>query len=205
MKKALTFIVLALLAVCIFFIIVGSYKAAIMQDIADNSMELRTDSSAISNLEAKLYEIAYSLPIGAEKCGLWLEALLSRKFETFSSQSQLLDPALAEKLAGWPIEKTMEIDLSGSDTGAETMLLLGELPAAEWIDLSRTKVDSKTLLQLLERAPQLQKLQLNETSIKWNPALVDALIGHPNLLKVEVDSSALGVEESTRLKDGLGQ
>lgn len=203
MKKALFFIGFAILAVGAFFIITGSHKASVMEEISTNSMQLLADTSAITDFDAKLYDIAYSLPVGSEKVGLWLEAVISKKFETFSTQSQLLTPELAKKLQGWPIDYTVEIDLSGSDTAAETMLLLGDLSEAEWIDLSRTQVNASTLEAILERAPKLQKLQLNETAIEWVPKLVDLLLAHPQLIEVEVD--ALEGEELQRLNQGLAQ
>lgn len=205
MRKILSYFLLAFLLVVVFFVIAGSRKAALMSEINKRSMALHADTTNVSEFDSKLYEIAYSLPVGAEKVGLWLEAVLAKKFETFTSQSQMISNDLAKQLEGWPINYTVELDLSGSDTEGETIVLLGDLAAAEWIDLSRTRADQAALLHIIGNAPNLEKLQLSKTAIQWSPELVDAVLKHPKLLSVEIDKESIEVSDYNRLQQGLAK
>lgn len=205
MKKVLHAILLIFLGICTYFIIAGVIKASLMKELSNKGMMLQSDTTNAGGLEAKLYEIAYSIPVISEPIGLWTEAVVARRFETFSSQSEQLTPQLLKKLRNWPLNYALEIDLSGSETGPELLQQLGELSQVEWIDLSRTKVDEASLLVIIDSAPKLEKLQLNKTNIAWSKSLVDRLLAIPTLKKVELDADGIDPAELQRLQGALGQ
>lgn len=205
MKKLFITVLWIFLGVCGYFAVAGGIKAALMKELTTKGMMLQSDTANTGNLAAKVYEIAYSLPGVSEPVGRFAEALLASRYETFSSQSEMLSPALVKKLQNWPLNYTTEIDLSGSETQPEVLQSLGELSQAEWIDLSRTGVDAPSLLVILESAPKLEKLQLNKTNIVWDSDLVEKVLAYPNLKKMELDADSIDPVNLQRLQSVLGE
>ena len=160
-------------------------RASLLHEVSEAKMKLVSDTTNTSNLEAKVYELAYSSPVAAEQIGLWFEALLANEFETFSAKGQKIPADLAKKLSGWPLAKTREIDLSGSPASDETVSSLGKLHLAEWIDLSQTEVTDKVIPLIIEQAPNLKKLQIKNTKILWTPELVDQVLSDSNIEELE--------------------
>ncbi|MDF1753508.1 MAG: hypothetical protein P1U89_12090 [Verrucomicrobiales bacterium] len=203
MKKRFPIFIGLLALVCAAFIVTGVVRATLMMEISDAGHMLVSDTGDTSDFDSKLYEIAYSSPVAPEKIGLWLEAVLSKHFETFSANEKPLSPELAGKLRGWPIAKTAEIDLSNSSATDEWLAQLGKLNAADWVDLSGTGITEKGLLTLANNAPQLRKLQLNNTKISWNAELVEALLSIPSLKDVEIDENQIDVTTREKIKSVL--
>jgi len=190
MKKALTIIVLLAIAgtaVAMW----GSKRAALMVEINDAGMYLVSDTANNSGFKAKLYELAYSSPVAPEKVGLWMEAVLANDFETFSTKGLPLTPELVSKLEGWPLNRARELDFSGSALSDSVILDLGKFPKATWINFSHTKVTEATLEMLSKRAPNIRKLQLNNTPINWSEGLVKELRTLPDLKEVEWNENSL--------------
>ena len=176
---------------------------SLLNHISDGGMRLQADTTSASDVEAKIYETAYSSPILPNQLGLFAEALVVPRFEAFSAQSQQVSLKLVERLQNWPLDYTIEIDLSGSEAPKEALINLGPLSLAEWIDLSRTDVDEEALRLIIESAPNLEKLQLNNTRIEWNKTLVDYLLTVPKLRNVEIDGDSIDPAEYRRLEEGL--
>lgn len=203
MKRPVTLIIIFLALFCAGVIIFGSIRAALISEIEIREMSLVSDTTNNSDFDAKLYEIAYSSPVASDKIGLWMEAILANDFETFSSNGKIVTERLAGRLSGWPLKKTVEIDLSNSPVTDEEIAKLGSLRSAEWIDLSGTKITEKSVFTLLKKAPKLRKLQIGNTSVSWSPELVDALVGTASLKDLELDENKLDPASLTKLKNGL--
>lgn len=191
---------IALVAVLSLFVVVrGAMKAALMQEVSDAGMTLLCDTSDISDFEARLYEMAYSSPVAPDSVGLWLEAVLAVRFETFSTNGVELSREMAGRLRGWPLRYVYEMDLSGTPVNDVVFAELGPLDSLEWLDLSGTGVSENIVSLLQEQCPFLMKLQIRNTRILWNTELVDRLLEHPNLEDVEF------VREKESLDDKLNR
>ncbi|MDF1813641.1 MAG: hypothetical protein P1V20_15685 [Verrucomicrobiales bacterium] len=205
MKKKITWIIGILALLCVGFVVSGAMKAAALQKISDAGMSLVVDTANTSDFDAKLYEIAYSSPVAADKIGLWLEAVLAREFETFSTEGKPVTEDVAGILRGWPLSKVVEIDLSGSSTPDKVIAKLDSLKSAEWIDLSGTPVTKETLLALAGKAPNLRKLEVKNTSISWDRELVETLLKTQSLEEVVFDENTANEAVLKQLRDGLAK
>ena len=71
------------------------------------------------------------------------------------------------------------------------------------IDLTGTGATEKGLQAILKNAPNLSRLDLKNTRISWSPQLVETLLKHSSLKKLEVDERSLDPVALKKLKTGL--
>lgn len=206
MKKVALWTIALIAVLCLFVVVRGAMKAALMQEVSDAGMTLLCDTSDISDFEARLYEMAYSSPVAPDSIGLWLEAVLAVRFETFSTNGVELTREMAGRLRGWPLRYVYEIDFSGTPVNDVVFSELGPLDSLEWLDLSGTRVSENIVSLLREQCPFLLKLQIRNTRILWNTELVDRLLEHPTLEDVEFVEEEDSLEDKlNRVRDELGE